>query len=97
MRVTVVKEGKEPGQGIGYLDDGTMIVVAGGRNHLGETVGVRVTSLMQTVAGKMIFAQLQDDGDYDDANGEGPYDGSGSGMRSYSRGGARRPVRRVGQ
>jgi uncharacterized protein YacL len=101
MRVTIVKEGKEAGQGIGYLDDGTMIVVAGGRSLMGETVGVRVTSLMQTVAGKMIFAQLSDDesgDDGDDGRGSdnGYGNGNGAGMRPYSRGGARRPIRRNG-
>lgn len=101
MRVMMVKEGKEPGQGIGYLDDGTMIVVANGRSRMGDTIIVRVTSLMQTVAGKMIFAQMIDGGgegdDNDGANGDGGgMDGGGYGasVRSYSRGGARRPVRR---
>ncbi len=101
MRVMLVKEGKEPGQGIGYLDDGTMIVVANGRVHMGETVAVRVTSLMQTVAGKMIFAQMVDsdnegEDDYDGGPvNNGGYDGGyGASVRSYSRGGARRPIRR---
>jgi uncharacterized protein YacL len=62
MRVTVVKEGKEPGQGVGYLDDGTMVVVEGGRRHLGETVPIGVTSVLQTQAGKMIFAQVEGEG-----------------------------------
>lgn len=56
MRVTVIKEGKETNQGIGYLDDGTMIVVEHGKRHMGETLDVIVTSVLQTVAGKMIFA-----------------------------------------
>lgn|GEM_PF-32765 len=102
LQVTIVKEGKEPTQGIGYLEDGTMIVVAGGRTHIGETVGVKVTSLMQTVAGKMIFAQLANDGDFnDDDSYNGGYDrdsgynnGNGNRDRSYPRGGARRTVRR---
>ncbi len=58
MRVAIVKEGREPGQGVGYLDDGTMIVVENGRRHMGETVIVSVSSLMQTQAGKMIFAHM---------------------------------------
>ena len=58
MTVEIVKEGKTGRQGIGYLDDGTMIVVEEGRNHLGETVEVEVTSALQTSAGRMIFAKI---------------------------------------
>jgi uncharacterized protein YacL len=57
MTVTLIKEGKEPGQGVGYLDDGTMIVVDGGKRHVGETIEVLVTSVLQTAAGRMIFAK----------------------------------------
>jgi len=57
MVVHVVKDGKELGQGVAYLDDGTMIVVDGGRRHIGETIGVLVTSVLQTAAGRMIFAK----------------------------------------
>jgi len=57
MVVQVIKEGKESGQGVAYLDDGTMIVVEGGRKHIGETMGVLVTSVLQTAAGRMIFAK----------------------------------------
>lgn len=57
MTVHVVKDGKEFGQGVAYLDDGTMIVVDGGKKHIGETVGVLVTSVLQTAAGRMIFAK----------------------------------------
>ncbi len=57
MVVTVVKEGKEMNQGVAYLDDGTMIVVEGGRKHISETIGVVVTSVLQTAAGRMIFAK----------------------------------------
>jgi uncharacterized protein YacL len=61
MRVLVVREGKEAGQGVGYLDDGTMVVVDGGRRHLGQTVEVTVTSVLQTTAGRMIFTRPRDD------------------------------------
>jgi len=54
------KEGKEPSQGIGYLDDGTMVVVEAGSNYLGEEVRVIVTSALQTSAGRMIFARPQE-------------------------------------
>lgn len=57
MTVQVIKDGKESGQGIAYLDDGTMIVVDGGRKHIGEHIGVLVTSVLQTAAGRMIFAK----------------------------------------
>lgn len=56
MEVTIVKEGKEIHQGVGYLDDGTMIVVENGRDHIDETVTATVTSVIQTPAGRMIFA-----------------------------------------
>jgi len=58
--VRVVKEGKEHGQGIGYLDDGTMVVVDEARKLLGKTVDVVVTSLLQTTSGRMIFAKLKE-------------------------------------
>ena len=57
MKVIVVKDGKEATQGIGYLDDGTMIVVEGGRRFMGEQIIVIVTSVLQTAAGRMIFAK----------------------------------------
>ncbi|MDH7479364.1 MAG: PIN/TRAM domain-containing protein [Syntrophomonadaceae bacterium] len=57
MTVQVIKDGKEVGQGIGYLDDGTMIVVDGGKRYIGQTIEVFVTSVFQTAAGRMIFAR----------------------------------------
>ena len=57
MVVNVVKDGKEFGQGVAYLDDGTMIVVEGGKKHIGDTIEVLVTSVLQTAAGRMIFAK----------------------------------------
>ena len=60
MKVTIVKEGKEAGQGIGYLEDGTMIVVGDGADSVGETCTITISSVYQTVAGKMIFAELKD-------------------------------------
>lgn len=58
MEVKIIKEGKEPTQGVGYLDDGTMIVVDNGRAHVGRTVAVVVTSVLQTAAGRMIFTRF---------------------------------------
>jgi uncharacterized protein YacL len=57
LRVRVIQEGKEAGQGVGFLDDGTMIVVEGGARLLDREIGVVVTRVLQTVAGRMIFAQ----------------------------------------
>ncbi len=56
MTVEIIQEGKEVGQGVGYLDDGTMIVVENGRRHMNSSVDIVVTRVLQTVAGRMIFA-----------------------------------------
>ncbi len=61
MSVKIIQEGKELGQGVGYLDDGTMIVVEGGSRFMSKDVGVTVTRVLQTVAGRMIFAQPRDE------------------------------------
>lgn len=60
LRLQILREGKEPGQGVGFLDDGTMIVVEGGRRHVGEQVAVIVNTVLQTSAGRMIFTKLKD-------------------------------------
>ena len=57
MKVQVVRDGKEPGQGVAYLDDGTMIVIENGHRYLSRTISVEVTSALQTSAGRMIFAK----------------------------------------
>ncbi len=57
MKVLPVKNGKENGQAVAYLEDGTMIVVENGRRHIGEDIAVTVTSILQTAAGRMIFAR----------------------------------------
>ncbi|HOP69958.1 MAG: PIN/TRAM domain-containing protein [Dethiobacteria bacterium] len=57
MTAQIIKDGKEPGQGVAYLDDGTMIVVEGGRRYIGDSIDVLVTSVLQTAAGRMIFAK----------------------------------------
>ncbi|MGY4691846.1 PIN domain-containing protein [Salibacterium sp. K-3] len=57
MSVQVIKDGKEQNQGVAYLDDGTMIVVEGGREYISKTIEVVVTSVLQTSAGRMIFAK----------------------------------------
>jgi uncharacterized protein YacL len=60
LTVRIIQEGKEPGQGVGYLDDGTMIVVEGGSRFMERELSVSVTRVLQTVAGRMIFAQPRD-------------------------------------
>jgi rRNA-processing protein FCF1 len=57
MQVQVMREGKEPGQGVAYLDDGTMVVVEGGKRFVGQSLDVVVTSALQTSAGRMIFTR----------------------------------------
>ncbi len=57
MDILVLKEGKEANQGVGYLDDGTMIVIQGGKPYVGEQIHIMVTSVLQTSAGRMIFAK----------------------------------------
>jgi len=60
MNVKILKEGKEHGQGIGYLDDGTMVVVDDAKRLLGKSTDVIVTSVLQTTSGRMIFAKLKE-------------------------------------
>ena len=65
MTVKIVKHGEEAGQGIGYLDDGTMVVVEQGREHVGQEVQVLITSMLQTSAGRMVFGRMGGDGGAD--------------------------------
>jgi uncharacterized protein YacL len=87
MTVTIIKEGKEPNQGVAYLEDGTMIVVEGARRRIGESLEVITSSVLQTVAGKMIFASIrsaQQDEEEEDALDQN--------LRNYPRGGPRRKI-----
>ncbi len=59
LEVRLLKEGKEPNQAVGYMEDGTMVVVSDGRRAIGQSVKVQVTSALQTQAGRMIFAKLE--------------------------------------
>lgn len=63
MHIQIIKDGKETGQGVAYLDDGTMIVVEGGKKFVGDIVDVTVTSVLQTAAGRMIFAKIKNSHD----------------------------------
>ena len=62
MTIAILKEGKEYNQGVGYLDDGTMVVVDHARKLIGRTVEISVTSVLQTASGKMIFGRMEEPG-----------------------------------
>ncbi len=61
LHIKVIKDGKEAGQGIAYLDDGTMVVVEGGKAYVGQTIDAVVTSVLQTAAGRMVFTKKKED------------------------------------
>ena len=60
LTIQIVREGKEPNQGVAFMDDGTMIVVENGRRFIGQTVAVTVGTVLQTSAGRMIFAKARE-------------------------------------
>ena len=60
LSINVIQEGKESGQGVGYMDDGTMVVVENGREYLNKQITVMVTKVLQTAAGRMIFARPEE-------------------------------------
>lgn len=86
LTVMLIREGKEQNQGIAYLDDGTMVVVEGGSDYLQKTVRVIVTSVLQTTAGKMIFAGIPE-GNQEDASSNAQQ------LRDNPRGRPKRPLR----
>jgi len=94
MKVFVLKEGKEAGQGVGYLDDGTMVVVDQGRRALGRTIEVTVTSVLQTTAGKMIFCRWPEAA-ADEASRREDADGARRERRRNGRGGRDREPERA--
>jgi uncharacterized protein YacL len=59
LEVRIIKPGEEAGQGVGYLEDGTMVVIEGARDHVGENVTALVTSVLQTSAGRMVFGKYE--------------------------------------
>lgn len=61
MNILVLKEGKEHNQGVGYLEDGTMVVIDNARDHLGKMIDVSITSVLQTTGGRMIFSKVRDE------------------------------------
>jgi len=90
LNVTIVREGREPDQGVAYLDDGTMVVVEHGKERVGGSVRIVVTSVLQTVAGKMIFGNVQNGS----AQGlSGSQENSHRDHRADSVGGTRRKAR----
>jgi uncharacterized protein YacL len=72
MNVLILKEGKEFNQGVGYLDDGTMVVVDHARKLIGKAVEIAVTSVLQTASGKMIFGKLDENGRGGETSRPGP-------------------------
>jgi len=76
IQVLLLKEGKEPNQGVGYLDDGTMVIVEEGKPYIGQTLNVEVTQMLRTSAGQMIFTRIKED----EVDIDEPQD-----MRPYSR------------
>ncbi|MBI5643354.1 MAG: TRAM domain-containing protein, partial [Deltaproteobacteria bacterium] len=61
MNILVLKEGKEHNQGVGYLEDGTMVVIDNAREHLGKMIDVSITSVLQTTGGRMIFSKVREE------------------------------------
>ncbi len=66
MDIRIIQEGKESGQGVGFMDDGTMVVVEGGKRYVNNQVDVTVTRVLQTAVGRMIFAQMKNGTPRDD-------------------------------
>jgi uncharacterized protein YacL len=61
LEMKIIQEGKEYGQGVGYLEDGTMVVIEDGHKYIGQTIEITVTKVLQTAAGRMIFAKPEVD------------------------------------
>ena len=80
LEIKIVKPGEGPGQGVGYLDDGTMVVVEQARNRVSQTVNITVTSALQTSAGRLVFAKLTEEG-----SGNGPRNSNRSNKRPNPR------------
>ena len=61
LRINIIQEGKEHSQGVGYMDDGTMVVVENGKDYIGEYMDVNITKVLQTAAGRMIFGRVDEE------------------------------------
>jgi len=70
LNINIFQEGKEMGQGVGYMDDGTMVVVENGKDYIGEYMDVHITKVLQTAAGRMIFARVEEDKKPNGTNGK---------------------------
>jgi uncharacterized protein YacL len=68
MRINVIQEGKEVGQGVGYMEDGTMVVIENGHDYIGNYIPVHVTKVLQTAAGRMIFARVEEEAENNQKN-----------------------------
>lgn len=64
VSIKLIKEGREHGQGVGYLEDGTMVVVEDARDRIGDDVSVRVTNVLQTATGRLVFAAMAEPGSH---------------------------------
>lgn len=85
MQVKILKEGKEHDQGVAYLDDGTMVVVDNGRRRIGQTLNVTITSVLQTQAGRMIFAKIGEESERGDRGGGGSERAERHGRQDFRR------------
>jgi uncharacterized protein YacL len=83
LDVYIVREGTHPGQGVGYLDDGTMVVVEGGRRYIGKKVRTTVRNVSQTASGKMKFAEFVRELSEEDEEGSLFGDGNSHSSRSW--------------
>jgi len=70
LYVKVIQEGKEVGQGVGYLDDGTMVVIEEGKGYIGKDITVSVTKVLQTAAGRMIFSKPEVNSNHKNKKGD---------------------------
>src|SRR3984893_14699497 len=78
LTIRIIKQGDQVGQGVGYLDDGTMVVVEQGRSAIGQEVGITVTSVLQTPAGRMVFGRIEPRAQ-ESKSAAGSYSGSAQG------------------
>ena len=61
LRINIMQEGKESGQGVGYMEDGTLVVVEKGKDYIGEYIELNIKKVLQTAAGKMIFGRVDEE------------------------------------
>ena len=86
LKLKIVREGKEESQGVGYLDDGTMVVVNDAKSLIGQRKPVVVTGALQTPTGRMVFARLDENDGWEGKESSGPTPPKGSGSNARNRG-----------